>query len=131
MGVLIFDERLKADIRRVRAYAERNKHWYNPDVASQKPPGDNKKHTLKTGTHRVVFSWTRKDLQVFRHMSISTGRVAGKFPQPVSAFTMAHLLGFTGADVDEHGLVMTPGPKWQTMPRPKENCIVVIQEIDG
>lgn len=129
MGILVFDGKLKADIQRVKEYAERNKHWYDPK-AGKRAPGDNKKHVLKTGTHTVVFSWTRMEpTKVFRHMSMSTGKVQGKFPQVVSVCTMAHLLGFTGTVLDDNGLVWHPIDKWQFHVAKEENCIVVVQEI--
>ena len=128
MGVLVFDDKLKADIQRVKEYAERNKHWYDPK-AGKRAPGDNKNHILKTGTHKVVFSWTRMTrTRVFRHMSMSTGNIQGKLPSIVSVCTMAHLLGFTGAELDDN-LVWNPADKWQINVAEEENCIVVVQEI--
>lgn len=103
-------------------------NWWDP--ADGTIPGDIPTYVVVVGSFRVVFTWTaqRGDGHPHRHMSISTvGAPRGRVPAPPAVWTVAHMLGFTGASVDEHGVVAQPASGWALSVDPEGNCVVVGQ----
>jgi hypothetical protein len=115
----------QAEIRRVREHAEKPENLYRPG-SSVPPPGDDPRFCFTSGTYRVVYSLTQAPTLVIRHMSISTLR-KGSYPQPLVVWTTAHHLGFTGATVDQHGVVSEPAPEWGFYTDESWPCLVVQQ----
>lgn len=129
MGVLVLDDATKGEAERVRRHAEKRENWYVP--GSTTVPGDDSRHVFMAGTYRVVFSWTLGgDGRVFRHLSISVGPpYSGKAPSPIVVFTIAHWLGFTGAEPDEHGTVGTFSDTWQMSVDRQHNAAIVAEPV--
>lgn len=91
---LIIDEKLKERIAEIVAYAKDNPYIVGETII----PGDDPHYVLETGTgYRAVFSYTRMPDHLYRDLSISV-KAKGKFPNPVAAFVLAQLFGFTGYD---------------------------------
>ena len=124
MGVLIISDDLKSEIGRIRSHAEPKQNWYIPGGPI---PGNNSKHMGRSGTFRFVFSITYTKDKTYRHLSISTAGT--KWPNPLAAFTIAHLFGFTGADVDKHGFVNEPAEGWMINKEDAARAVVVIQRL--
>lgn len=129
MGVLVLDDATKSVAERVRQHAEKRENWYVP--GSTAVPGDDPLHVFMAGTYRVVFSWTvGGDGRVFRHLSISAGPPSlGKAPSPIVVFTIAHWLGFTGVEPDDHGAVQTFGDLWQMSVDRQHNAAIVAEAV--
>lgn len=91
---LVIDDRARAEAQRVLDYAGR--HHYTP--YRDPVPGDNPAFVAHFGTYRAVFTYTRSQGGVWRHLSISIPAPRNKYPNPAAAFTIAELFGFTGWD---------------------------------
>ncbi len=131
---LMIDDRTMAAASKVREYAEKREHWYVVDAhmhGKTKCPGDMPEHTVIISTYRCVFSYTRIATgQVYRHLSISVP-VKGKYPNPVSAYALAQLFGFTGWDLDTwDGRSQEFPADWSVGKNAKQQCIVMAQIID-
>lgn len=112
--------------QKVASYASEQAHWYRPGE-SERSPGDIPEHVLRLGTYRCVFSYTTLNEKVFRHLSISVP-VKGKLPNPIAAYEIASLLGFTGWSMQEGEMMLPKG--WQAAAHPKDNCVVLAQEVE-
>jgi len=78
------------------AFASQPKNYYVPGPQVQ-PPGDNPGYVAHFGDFRCVFSWTKLEGKVFRHLSISIPSANGtSFPNPALAYELALLFGFVG-----------------------------------
>jgi len=93
-------------------------------------PGDRPEYVLRTETgYRVVFTITHAPgfrPEPFRHMTIS---IPGEsYPHEDVVMTMAHQLGFTGAEADGD-IVTRPGP-WRIGIDEDERCVVVQQTYE-
>lgn len=117
MDILDMGPAFRAAVGRLRAFAEDRAHWYYPWV--QGLPGENPGYVLDAGTLRIVFTWTVIDHPetsgVFRHLSVSTRMGAPgseRLPNQIMTYTVAHLLGFTGARLSGD-LAVSPGTTWQ------------------
>ena len=146
MGVLILSEQLREDVARVRAYAARRENLYDlmkfmppgskaGDYTFNTPdtPGNKPGHVFKNGTFKCVFSWTRDENgEVFRHFTVSTASgPGGGFPMPAMVFTLAYMLGFTGVEPDDNGMVWQPptNRSWMLHPNKEERCVIVAQKL--
>lgn len=128
MTVLIFGDQLEHDTQRVRRYAEQPANWYAPGVGLL--PGDTEAYTLHSGTIKAVFTWTYSGpSKISRHLSVSTGG-RGKYPSTVVVATLAHMLGFTGATADDHGVVyQLPDDGWDMGINDAEETVVIVQDV--
>jgi hypothetical protein len=129
MTVLLIDDNAKAAAKRVLDWASKPENLYvdGPGGKSgQPPPGDDWRHTVRlSGHYRCVFSYTKADGRIWRHLSVSVP--SDKWAHPVAAFMIASdLFGFTGWD----------GVSWDTMPADwlphidhEDHCIVLAQEV--
>lgn len=108
-------------------FAEKPENWYRLGVAPW-VPGDRKEFVLSdAGSIRAVFSWTWiSDSAMIRHLSVSA---RSGLPQPIIVWTLAHLFGFKGAKLDEHGFVHDPSETWVFDRDEKEGCIVVQEAL--
>lgn len=123
-SVFFMTPEVEADARRVRAHAEKPENIYRP--GRMPPPGDNPAFVMMNGTYKIVFSLTQTPNGVIRHLSVSTS-AKGRLPLPVAVWTVAHLLGFTGASPDERQVVSEPGPTWGCYVEDDAPCVVVQQ----
>jgi hypothetical protein len=117
MDILDIGPEFNAALSRLRAHAENRNNWYYPIIAGS-PPGDNPGYRLESGTLRIVFTWTAVDRGsgacVYRHLSISTilqRPERATFPSQILSYTVAHLLGFTGATLSGD-IAVRPNPEW-------------------
>jgi hypothetical protein len=117
---LLIDDNARAKAERILAYAK--KHPYRPGV--DPIPGGNKKFCAFFDTYRVVFTYTQKDGQTYRHLTVSVP--SDKYPNPIAAFSLAELFGFTGWD--QHKLDRAPAD-WQVGVSEGEHCVALLQAI--
>lgn len=114
MDILDMGPAFKAAVARLRAFAEARANWYYPGV--QAIAGDNPGYVLDAGTLRIVFTWTVIEHEgVFRHLSVSTrmqSPESQRLPNQIMTFTVAHLLGFTGARMSGE-VAVAPSMTWQ------------------
>lgn len=115
--------------REIVEYASQSENWYRPGPDAI-IPGDKPEYVLQGTSVRAVFTWTVSPDDVRRHLSVSV-KAEGRAPLPIMVWTLAHYFGFTGAKVDEHGLVQEPAPSWGFMVDEAEDCVVVQEPIHG
>lgn len=117
MRPLIIDDRARAKVAKVLAYAE--KHHYFP---GGQIPGNNSNYVANLSTYRCVFSFTHIDNYIYRHLSVSVPST--KYPSPVAVFAIADLFGFTGYDHKEPD---KPGLDWLINVSKKDHCVIIAQ----
>jgi len=118
---LMIDDDARAQVAGVISYAM--DHPYRPGGGSI--PGDDPGHVAMLDTYRCVFTFTHVGGRVLRHLTISLP-VPGKFANPIAAFMIAELFGFTGYDRAEP---FKPAPDWLLDVKSDENCVMVAQEL--
>lgn len=121
---LVIDEALRKKVARVIAYA-RGHHYIVGETAV---PGDIPGHVLKTKYgYRIVFSFTRVPDGLYRDLSVSVQEPAkpGQLPNPIAAFEIATLFGFTGWD----GLSAEPPADWLISQDLHWDAIRLVQQI--
>jgi hypothetical protein len=138
MRPLVIDDVLRDHCAAVREYAERPENWYRPVQGntvlgdSYRVPGDRPEHVVRLSSgYRIVFSITHvpeHSRDPFRHLSVSVDGTG--YPNPAVVWTIARLLGFTGADAVDGDVVQQPGP-WGVALDEKEHCVVVQQPVEG
>lgn len=82
---------------------------------------------MLVGTVKIVFSWTKHQGRLFRHLSVSTGS-EGKFPDPRIVWTIAHHCGFTGGTPDGQEFVFEKADTWKCAPQ-DGGIIVVVEDV--
>jgi hypothetical protein len=126
MRLLTIDDAAKAKVQRVLDYAKQPEHWYIVETgggSKQKPPGDNENHVVQLDTYRCVFSFSKemRTDKLYRHLSISipdtTNYPHEKYPNPMAAYTIAEMFGFT-----------LPRDSWVIDVNRLERCVVLLQE---
>ena len=127
MSALILND-AKGQAKTIATFAAKPENWYKVGESNW-IPGDRKEFVLVSLTIRAVFTWTQvKPEDVHRHMTIST--MGPSYPSPLVVWTVAHMFGFTGAKVDEQGLVHEPAKTWAFLPNKDEQCIAVTEKIE-
>jgi hypothetical protein len=118
---LLIDERVKARVARLVAFAEGNHYHVGK---SEMIPGDDPRHVLDIGSYQCVFSFTvGPDGSLWRHLSIS---VPGpKYPNPIAFNVIAELFGFTGWD----GTSEQPPQDWMFDVNIQDHCLVGAQAV--
>jgi hypothetical protein len=61
-----------------------------------KAPGDDPRHSMQLGDFRCVFSFTRIDGKLYRHLSVGMLDQKAPLPNPLAVQEIAHLMGFEG-----------------------------------
>lgn len=129
MRGLIIDEAAKAKIARVREYARQPEHFYDALGGADgrvRIPGNDGNLQAHLDTFRCVFSYTKAEGKIWRHLSISVS--GGKYPNAFAAFTIADLFGFTGWGQKTEG----PPSDWFCAPNMDDRCVVLAQPLkDG
>lgn len=129
MRRLLIDDALREACSRLRAHAHDPAHWYRLGKSTV-VPGDMPEHVLSLPEgFRVVFSVTEAPEyrpRPFRHLSVSVD--GPNYPHPIAVWTLADLLGFTGAEMTD-AVVVGPGP-WAMDIDKTEHCIVVQQPLE-
>lgn len=117
---LIIDATARERAARIVAHAEAHHYIPGPGVP---PPGDDPNFAGMFDTFRVVFSITHSNVKLFRHISISVP--GGKLPNPVAAYTLAELFGFTGWD----GKTITAPDGWMIgLEEVPNKCVIIAQQ---
>jgi hypothetical protein len=129
MRALLIDEEASARACTVVAYARQRQHWYlvgdGGKTAAGSVPGDNPRHVAQFfDGYRTAFSFTRAGGKLYRHLTIS---VPSKLPNPIAAFQLAELFGFTGWN---ESMGMRPSGDWIIGPHKSEHCVVIVQEVN-
>ena len=125
--MLVIDSFAKAQAQKVVDYASKPGNWFLMDadgIPKSDPPGNNPRLTLRLNTYRCVFSYTRLETKLWRHLSISIPE-AGMYASPHAAYEIAQLFGFTGWD----GTSISLPKGWMVDSNSVDNCIVLMQEI--
>jgi len=125
MRALVIDDAAKQAVMDVVVHASKPENFYvvGPGGSTnRKPPGDDPRFCVKLNTFRCVFSFTRADGKVWRHLSISIP--SEKYPHPFAVWTIAEMFGFTGWN----GISQKPPDSWLCRLSEEEHCIVVAQE---
>jgi hypothetical protein len=118
MRPLIIGEEERALVRWMVAYASEPDHWYRPGRTQM--PGGDPAHCQTIWSYRCVFSFSVLGGNLVRHLSISVPSAG--MPNPVAAFTLAELFGFTGWSGG-----FDPPKDWQLYVNRDEHCIVLGQ----
>ena len=127
--LLPMDDDTRGRLADLAARAATPENWYRPGEAAI--PGDLPLYREQIGSLKVVFTWTvDREGRPNRHLSVST--IGRGLPHPMAVFTVAHLLGFTGARTDALGLVPLEGVNkdWIVHHDKQANCIVLGEPID-
>src|SRR5579864_2339541 len=94
MRPLIVDNRSRAAVAAVLAFASRPENHYVPG-RSETAPGDIPQHCAQIAVgFRCVFSMTAYRGKLFRHLSVSV--TGDKLPSSEAVAEIAHLFGFIG-----------------------------------
>lgn len=132
MHALTIDDESRQATKRLVDFAAKRENWYDP-LNDDWFPGQKEEYTLVLNDHfRICFSYTvspEKDRQLYRHMTIS---VPGEgMPHPIAVFTIARMLGFTGAG--DSPVVVNAPSHWVVGPSPTEDgvilCCETVEEI--
>ncbi len=123
----VIDDDFRAEVMRVLEYASTPANYYVLATAKV-PPGDVAEYLMLTGDYKVVYSVTVAKDGMYRHMTVSLQRGDAEYPSPTAVFTIAHMFGFTGADV-ENGFVVKAADRWRFNINRKDYCIVVVEAM--
>lgn len=128
MSVLLIDDAVKAEVKRVLDFALRPENIYETTKTDTrlKIPGENPQHVAQLNSFRVVFSITKAVDGTFRHLSISLPNNPKRVADPYIAFTIAELFGFTGWN---KRAVIPPPRDWQMRADEESHCVVIVQPI--
>ena len=122
----VVDDALKEACRCLREHAEKTENWYVIGKSAW-VPGDRPEYVVQTEFgFQFVFTITHVpeySKLPYRHMTISVP--GGRYPHNLVVWTVAHLLGFTGATVEDD-IATEPGP-WGIEVNENEGCVVVGQ----
>jgi hypothetical protein len=121
--MLTVDEDQKTAIKHLVNFAKQPEAWY---IMGKSPwiPGDNPEYVLHVDSYRCVFTYTLDpDGNVYRHLSIS---VPENYPNPIAAFQIAAMFGFTGGQ-EEEGICTGAGDNWLMNVNEDEGCVVLAQ----
>jgi hypothetical protein len=124
MRPLVIGPPEKAAIERIIAYAM--DHIYT--IGDPVPGDDSMFVTVIPMGFRCVFSFTRDNHKLYRHLSVSTPDNPGRMPSPEGMVMIAIEFGFTGADPDlgfEKSLIEG---KWLFSVDHNHNYIALMQE---
>lgn len=117
--VLVVGAEERAAVTRLVASAERPENHYIPG-STYEIPGDNPLYVIWLGDYRCVFTITKSDGRLWRHLSVSVP-AKNAFPNHAAIEEIARLFGITGTVTDW-------ARKGHVMPNHNEGCIVVVQE---
>lgn len=118
MRALLIDEHAKAAVKKVLDYAAAHP-YYLP--AAGIVPGDDPRYVAHLSSYHCVFTFTNVHGEVWRHLTISVP--SENYPNPIAAYTIAELFGFTGWDQKS----ADPPTGWQIAVNKDEHCIVLAQ----
>lgn len=122
MRMLAIDDEAKRKVKRVLDHALEPAHWYRPHKDAR-IPSDDPNFVAQLDSFRCVFTITIDRAGApWRHLSIS---IPGKnFANPVAAFTIAELFGFSGWN----GGASMPPASWAIRIDHDDHCIAFGQE---
>lgn len=124
MSHFIIDAAAKAKAAALVAHAEANP--YRPEEPGARVPADDPGLVAVFDSFRVVFSITEMQGVRMRQLSISlVSRRRGMYPDPIMAFALADLLGFTGWS---EGSNRVPDG-WSCRPVPADGCVSIVEPI--
>lgn len=118
MRLLKIDDEARAKVQQVIAWAK--EHPYRGDFV----PGDDPHFVAHLDSYRCVFTFTQHGGKIYRHLSVSVPST--KYPNPIAAFTIAELFGFTGFDQSNPS---KPASDWDIDINDRDHCIVMAQRI--
>lgn len=126
MRALLLDEDARAKIQGVLEFAHKPENYYiiGPGGFSlQRPPGDDPRHVVHLNTFRCVFSVSKADGKLWKHLSVSVP--GNKYPNPFAVYTIAQEFGFTGWD----GNSEVPPVDWAGRLEQEVRAVVLAQEL--
>lgn len=130
MRPLVISPEVRKRVAECMNYAEQPLHWYQP--GDDFVPGDHPEFVVHIDSgYRCVFSYTFKDGQLYRHLSISVDHPT-LFVSPQAAVVIARLFGFTGGegefDLDLHARLEKDG--WMVKANEEDHCVVMVQPME-
>lgn len=130
----VIDDTTLSGIARVRKYAEDARNWRC--IMNGRLELTDFSHLIHSGDVNAAFSWVMTGSDLIRHLSVrQRGQAWSKTQKhsPVSpevAFTIAHLLGYTGAKPSgRSGMVNDCGKNWMVGTNPSDGALIVQQHI--
>lgn len=127
MQFLELNDDQKAAVENLVKFASHPDNWYLIGH-SQWSPGDRVEYCLHLNNYRTVFTISKAEDKLYRHLSLSFNGKAAM--HPIIAFTIAAMFGFTNAKIRENDVVTEPGPDWQVGINKKENSLILLQEVE-
>ncbi len=115
MRVLVIDTVTKEAVRKVVDFASKEANWYNP-LKEGPIPGNNPNHCVYLNKYRCVFSLTKMEDVIYRHLSVSI-QGEDELPHPTAFDTIAQLFGFPPMDSNTH-------QGYEIAHKKEEGCIV-------
>jgi hypothetical protein len=129
MRVLLIDDEVRRNIKRVVEFSSKTENYYRIDANGKsqgKAPGLDARHVVRIDTYRCVFSVTSTPISRYRHLSVGIPE-EDKYPNPLAAWMIASEFGFTGWD----GKSEAPPKDWLFDVHKQENCVVVAQLLSA
>jgi len=112
------DEGAKARADKVLTYA-----YNNPYKDGDPNPSNNPNFIAEFGSYRAIFTLTKNDGMLYKHLCVSV-KNSDMLPPPPVVFIIADLFGFTGFD----DKVFDPPRDWVVRPNFEAQCVVVAQK---
>ena len=128
MRLLTIDDAARNKVKAVVEFASQPINYFLTGAGGRagNVPGDDPRHVAELDAYRCVFTMTKSDQGLFRHLSIS---VPGRnYPSPFAVCEIARLFGFTGWD-GASGIEAMVG-KWLLDLHKDEHCVVVAQQLE-
>lgn len=123
MVTLLLDGDLtRKRVDEIRAYAEREENYHRIGGYA---PGGNPEHVLEVGTVRVVFSVTKTEEGLYRHLSISNKT---RYPHPTAVWYACEMFGFMYSESAKRD--GSPDPSWLVHLAEEDRAIIVAQKIE-
>lgn len=108
--VLVLNEDVTRGLGIIREYAEKIDHWV---VVNSGCVRVNEYKSAKwMPDYTIGFVWVLDGADVMRHFTI-TLKEGVRWLDAEHAYTLAHLLGCSGAQVNESGIAVEPGSNWR------------------
>jgi hypothetical protein len=130
MRALIIGPDEQAAIAKVVAFATEPQHWYAPGPTAP-IPGENPEYVAHAPDgFRCVFTFTKHESGLFRHLTVSVQAQKGTLPSPEACVALAKEFGFTASTDDLNLIARMEKDGWMTSTGHEgENCIVVVQPL--
>ena len=126
MRVLILGPKERQTIQRLVAYAQERDNWYDLDATAGKVPGEDPMHVAHIPDgFRCVFTISRKDGELLRHLSVSVP--SENYPSPEACVELGKAFGFTASSDSLNVQERMLKDGWIVGLHQTEHCVVIVQ----